>query len=153
MVLNKQFVISSLIINRFSKYKDIVVYLLGILTIYLYVFCFYFFTDRLPELGSLLAEVRFSNTFASTAVYSWKEIVLLSATGLSLLYAIFILKLQYDNKQVLLRKRLMTIHLITISMILMVVFIQLLLIILVIKFMVHLLLLVISLLNLIVMLQ
>jgi len=116
------FVVSSLIINRFSKYKDIVVYFLGILLVYLYVFCFYFFTDRLPELEKMLMDVRFHNTFAATAVYSWKEIVLLSATGLSLLYAIFILKIQYDNKPVLLRKRLVTIHLITISMLLMMIF-------------------------------
>lgn len=116
------FVISSLIINRFSKYKDIVVYLLGILTTYLYVFCFYFFTDRLPELEKMLMDVRFYNTFTATAVYSWKEIVLLSATGLSLLYAIFILKIQYGNKPVLLRKRLVTIHLITVSMLLMMIF-------------------------------
>ena len=116
------FVISSLIINRFSKYKDIVVYLLGILTVYLYVFCYYFFCDSLPELYKMLSELKFHNTFAVTTVYSWREIVLMSAAGVSMLYAFFILKLQYDNKQVLLRKRLMTIHLITISMILMMVF-------------------------------
>ena len=116
------FVVSSLIINRFSKYKDIIVYFLGILTIYLYVFCFYFFTDRLSELGEMLMEVRFYNTFAATAVYSWKEIVLLSATFLSLLYCFFILKIQYDNKPVLLRKRLVTIHLITFSMLMMMIF-------------------------------
>lgn len=116
------FVVSSLIINRFSKYKDIIVYFLGILTIYLYVFCFYFFTDRLSELGEMLMEVRFYNTFAATAVYSWKEIILLSATFLSLLYCFFILKIQYDNKPVLLRKRLVTIHLITFSMLMMMIF-------------------------------
>lgn len=116
------FVVTSLIINRFSKYKDIVVYFLGILTVYIYVFCFYFFTDRLPELEMLLKDVRFYNTFAATAVYSWKEIVLLSATGLSLLYAVFILKIQYDNKPVFLRKRLVTIYLITISTLLMMIF-------------------------------
>lgn len=116
------FVVSSLIINRFSKYKDIIVYFLGILTIYLYVFCFYFFTDRLSELGEMLMEVRFYNTFAATTVYSWKEIVLLSATFLSLLYCFFILKIQYDNKPVLLRKRLVTIHLITFSMLMMMIF-------------------------------
>lgn len=116
------FVISSLIINRFSKYKDVVVYFLGILVVYVYVFCFYFFTDRLPELGQMLMKVRFYNTFAVTAVYSWKEIVFLSATGLSLLYSVFILKIQYDNKPLLLRKRLVTIHLITISTLLMMIF-------------------------------
>lgn len=116
------FVVSSLIINRFSKYKDIIVYFLGILTIYLYVFCFYFFTDRLSEFGEMLMEIRFYNTFAATAVYSWKEIVLLSATFLSLLYCFFILKIQYDNKPVLLRKRLVTIHLITFSMLMMMIF-------------------------------
>lgn len=116
------FVISSLVINRFSKYKDIVVYLLGILTVYLYVFCYYFFSDNLPVLYKMLSELKFYNTFAVTTVYSWREIVLMSVAAVSLLYVIFILKLQYDNKQLLLRKRLMTIHLITISMILMVVF-------------------------------
>ena len=116
------FVISSLIINRFSKYKDIIVYLLGILTVYLYVFCCYFFADNLPALFGMLSKLRFYNTFSVTTVYSWREIVLMSAAGVSLLYAIFILKLQYDSKQLLLRKRLMTIHLITISTLMMMVF-------------------------------
>ena len=57
-----------------------------------------------------------------TGVFSWKEIVLVSAAAVSLLYAVVILKIQYGNKQVLLRKRLMTIHLITITTLLMMVF-------------------------------
>ncbi|MBO4655246.1 MAG: hypothetical protein J5644_06850 [Bacteroidales bacterium] len=122
MVFVAFFVIASLVINRFSKYKDIVVYLLGILTVYLYVFCYFFFSDSLPELTAMLSGLRFYNTFAVTTVYSWREIVLLSAAVLSLLYAVFILKIHYGNKPLLLRKRLLTIHLITITTLLLMVF-------------------------------
>lgn len=116
------FVISSLVINRFSKYKDIIVYILGILLVFLYTFCYYLFTDRLPELYKMLTELKFYVSFLVTGVFSWKEIVLVSAAAVSLLYAVVILKIQYGNKQVLLRKRLMTIHLITITTLLMMVF-------------------------------
>ena len=116
------FVISSLIINRFSKYKDIIVYILGILLVYLYIFCFYFFCNRLPELYQFVTEIRFYNTFMMTEMYSWKVMVLIATTVASLLYAIVVLKIQYDSKTVLLRKRLITIHLITMSTLLLMAF-------------------------------
>lgn len=116
------FVISSLIINRFSKYKDIIVYFMGIALAFLYTLCFYFLTDRLPELYQLLSEMKLYVSFTMTEAYSWKEFALLAAAALSLLYSFVILKIQYDNKQVLLRKRLMTIHLIAITSLLMMVF-------------------------------
>ena len=116
------FVISSLIINRFSKYKDIIVYILGILLVYLYIFCFYFFCNRLPELFQLVSEIRFYNTFAMTEMYSWQVMVLIATTVASLLYATVVLKIQYDSKTLLLRKKLITIHLITMSCLLLMVF-------------------------------
>lgn len=116
------FVISSLVINRFSKYKDIIVFILGILSVYVYTFCFYFFSNRLPELYQMVSGIRFYNSLAMTEVYSWKVMVLIATTVASLLYAIVVLKIQYDSKTVLLRKRLITIHLITMSTLLLMAF-------------------------------
>lgn len=119
IVLMALFVVSSLIVNKFSKYKDIIVFFLGILLVYIYVFCFYFFTNRLTELYQILSELRWYNTIGMTSVFTWREIVLVSALGLSLLYSLLILKIEYNNKQIFLRKRLITIHLITICVLLM----------------------------------
>lgn len=122
MVFVAFFVISSLVINRFSKYKDIIVYILGILLVCLYCFSFYFFSNRLPELYQFVSGIRFYNTFAMTEMYSWQVMVLIATTVVSLLYATVVLKIQYDSKTVLLRKRLITIHLITMSCLLLMVF-------------------------------
>ena len=122
MVFVAFFVISSLIINRFSKYKDIIVYILGILLVCIYIFSFYFISNRLPELYQFVSGIRFYNTFAMTEMYSWQVMVLIATTVVSLLYATIVLKIQYDSKTVILRKRLITIHLITMSCLLLMVF-------------------------------
>lgn len=122
VILLSFFVIFSLIINKFSKHKDIAVFLLGILTVYLYVFCYFFFTDQLVELRNQLSQMHWYNTFRATSVFSWREILLVSAAVLSWFYSILILKIEYGNKQVLLRKRLLTIHLIMISTLLLLIF-------------------------------
>lgn len=119
IILMSAFVISSLIVNKFSKYKDIFAFLLGLLLVYVYIFCFYFFTDRLQELYQILSELHWYNTIGATQAFTWREIVLVSATALSLFYSLLILKIEYNNKQVVLRKRLLTIHLITFCMLLM----------------------------------
>ncbi len=116
------FVVNSLIINRFSKYKDILIVLFGIFLVYLYVFCYYLFTDRLVEFYKTILCIQWGDTFSSTVVFSWREIVLLATAATSILYAFTVLKIEYDNKQIILRKRLLTIHLIMISCILMMVF-------------------------------
>jgi hypothetical protein len=122
MVFVAFFVISSLIINRFSKYKDIIVYILGILLVCIYIFSFYFISNRLPELYQFVSGIRFYNTFAMTEMYSWQVMVLIATTVVSLLYATIVLKIQYDSKTVILRKKLITIHLITMSCLLLMVF-------------------------------
>lgn len=122
VILVSFFVMASLIINRYSKYKDIFIFLLGIVLVYLYVVCFYFFNDRIADLQQQLSQLQFYNTIKATEVFSWKEILLVAALAVSLLYFYVVLQLEYGNKQVLLRKRLFTIHLLTVTTLLLMVF-------------------------------
>lgn len=116
------FVISSLIINRFSKIKDILLLLIGILLVYIYFFCYYFFTDQLPLLFAMLSQWQFVTIFTSLSGVAWQEIVLIIVASIGILYAGACLKSHYDNKLIVYRKRLINIHLLTFTGILMMLF-------------------------------
>lgn len=122
MIFLSFFVVSSLIVNKYSKYKDVIAFFIGLLLVCLYVVCYYFLTDQWSVMCGLVAGKGFYDTFASTPVFTWREIVLLAATVVSLLYALFVVKSYYDNKQILLRKRLLTIHLMLLTMLLIMIF-------------------------------
>lgn len=116
------FVISSLIINKFSKAKDILAFCIGMLLVIIYLFCFYFFTDDIYGLLDPMSKLKLTNCFAATAAWTWREIVLLSVMSVTLLYAIIVDKISFETRPIALRKRLSTLNLMTISCLLMFIF-------------------------------
>lgn len=122
MIFLSFFVVSSLIVNKYSKYKDIIAFVIGLVIVYLYAICYFFLTDQWSVLRELVVGKGFYDTFATTAVFTWREIVLLAATAVSLLYTVFVVKQHYDTKPILLRKKLVTIHLMMLTMLLMMIF-------------------------------
>ncbi|MCQ2272443.1 MAG: DUF6427 family protein [Bacteroidales bacterium] len=116
------FVVSSLIINKYSKTKDILAFLIGILLVIVYLFSYFYFTDNVSGLLSLIPGLKLSNCFDATKIWSWREILLLTTTGIALLYGIVVDKIHFDTQPIALRKRMATINVMTISCILMFVF-------------------------------
>lgn len=104
------FVIISLTINRFNKTKDIALFFIGMITLYLYFFCYYFFTDQLSLLFNFLSEISFVSIFSNPLTLDWHDITLLCVTIVSVLYAIVCLKSHFDNRLIIFRKRLINIH-------------------------------------------
>ncbi|MEG1556506.1 MAG: hypothetical protein RR356_07270, partial [Bacteroidales bacterium] len=113
------FVIATLIVNRFNKSKEIVIAIIGLVILYLYFFSYYFFTDQLEIIKKLCTDFPYFIFLKSNIIPPVWQIVKTIIWLLVVLYALFTLKLQYDNKLIVMRKRLIAIHLLLIGIIVM----------------------------------
>ncbi len=105
------FLILALITNRFSKSKEILIMVFGLLFVYVYVFSVSFFTDSFSTLSDSLKNLSFFNLFKDFKSLTVFDYVFVVYTVTLVSYLIIQLKLFYDNKLIVLRKRLVTIHL------------------------------------------
>lgn len=99
------YLIFSLFANRYSSFKEIVILLSGVLMSYIYVFTCFFLSDSLPALHE---SVRHLRLFGIVSRFKMLRIVDWICAGFLLLSTIYIiarLKLYYDNRLIVLRKR------------------------------------------------
>jgi len=103
-------VIATLIINQFSRIKEIGILLFGFLLLYYFFFSFYFFKDNLREWLFTFQEIKFMGVFSSAI--SNMGVRLFSIISLSIVYLLFILrfKLLSDTKVVIQRNRIVTLN-------------------------------------------
>lgn len=109
-VLAVIFLLLALITHRYSKPKDVLILLFGLLFVYAYVFSIAFFTDSVPALTASFKNLAFFGMFKDIKSLSLYDYIFLGYSALLVVYLIIQLKLFYDNKLIVLRKRLVTIH-------------------------------------------
>lgn len=106
------FVIASLVVNRFSKAKDIVISILGILTTYIYYVSYYFLTDQVELLRWNFATTDFFVFYQVFSPFSIKLLIFTILFFFLTFYSTSKLKLFFDNKLIVLRKRLIAVNII-----------------------------------------
>lgn len=116
------FVVMALIANRFSKAKEILILIGGLLTTYIYVFTAYYFSNQLPSLGKMLTSYPYFAIIHTFPTLRIIDMVMAGYVMLLTFYLSAVLKLYYDNKLIVLRKRLVTIHLLMFVTVVMLVF-------------------------------
>ena len=103
-------VIATLVINQFSRIKEIGILLFGFVLLYFYFFTFYFFKNNLHDWLFTFQEIKFMGVFSSPI--SKMGVTLFSIISLSVVYLLFILrfKLLSDTKVVIQRNRIVTLN-------------------------------------------
>lgn len=104
------FLLLALITHRYSKSKEILIMLFGLLFVYAYLFSFAFFTDSVTVLNASFKNFSFFGLFKGFKELTIFDYVFVVYTVLLVAYLIIQLKLFYDNKLIVLRKRLVNIH-------------------------------------------
>lgn len=102
------FLILSLFANNYSKAKEICILLAGLLMVAIYTLTYFFLSDKLPVLGNSIKHLQFFyiiRNVKSLTVLNW---ILASFLFFSLFYLIAVVKLYFDNKLIVLRKRFVT---------------------------------------------
>lgn len=102
------FLIFAILTNRFSRMKDVIILLSGLLFVAVYLFTYGYLTDMLPQLLASYKKVDFFGFIEHARemrVIDWVSTAMLLATSI---YMIVVLKLYYDNKLIVLRNRFMT---------------------------------------------
>jgi len=111
------FLTMALITHRYSKSKEIAIMLFGLLFVCAYLFGGYFIAGKMPVLVESFKLLSFFGVFKSVKTLDVFDYVLLGYTVLLVTYLIIQLKLFYDNRLIVLRKRLVTIHLLMFVMV------------------------------------
>lgn len=104
------FAVLALTSNQFAAFKDVLIFLLGFLTALLYVFAYYFMSGGLPQLSCMLSQYPYFGFFRVPGVWSAANVVRAVYCSLLAVYLIIALKLFFDNKLIVLRKRLVSVH-------------------------------------------
>ena len=110
------FITISLIINRFSKTKDIFLSLFGFLIPLIYFCSYFFFTDQLDILGSSISKFSFFGFINSIGLLTIQNMIFLGFTTVGLLYFIITLSVTFSQKLIVLRRRLAVINVLTASL-------------------------------------
>jgi len=95
--------ITSLIINQFSKLKEIIILLFGFSLVYLYFFSFFFLTDNLNEWMLTFREISvfgFIHSGITTPVF-----LLISLLSLSVIYLYFIIRIRIISESKIIKHR------------------------------------------------
>lgn len=95
----------SLFANRYSSFKEIVILISGVLMSYIYVFTCFFLSDSLPALHESVRHLQFVGIVAQFKTLRIVDWVCAGFLLLSTVYFIARLKLYYDNRLIVLRKR------------------------------------------------
>lgn len=108
------FLISSLLISRFSKFKDVLIAIIGFSIPYLYLFSFYFLQDRLLSFLETYQNIQLFSLFTS-GNFSILHILIASFALFLMIFLSLIVKINYDNKLIILRKRVISLALLLIT--------------------------------------
>jgi|GEM_PF-3200596 len=113
------YVIFSAVVNRYNKFRDIIIVFVGLLIPYIYVVAYHYFIGDLADLLDIYAQFRFSFPLFVTLRLSYWSIAAISVFVVSIIYIIIRLKLLFDNKLIVARKKLLSLNLLFISVVVM----------------------------------
>lgn len=108
------FVIFSLVINRFSKGKDIFIAIFGLLIPIIYFFSYGFFTDNLLMIIPTFQDFHFFGITSFFSDFKLVDLFFMILLVIILFYATVSLRISFSNKLIVMRKRLITINILTI---------------------------------------
>lgn len=98
------FLFSAMLVSRYGKAKDIFTAFIGYLIPYIYLFTYYFFTDNLLTYLESYQNIAFFSLFSSPH-FSFLHLIFASILFCAILFSFFIIKRNFDNKLIILRKR------------------------------------------------
>lgn len=101
------FMVFVLLTDKNYRPKDIFVLIFGILLVVIYLFSYYYLSDSLPTLWASCHQLTFFAFFAHISELNVLDWVLVGFLLLSGFYVIAVLKIHYDSKLIVLRKRYM----------------------------------------------
>ena len=104
------FLLLALITHRYSKSKEIIILLFGLMFVYIYFFSACFFTNNFPVLIDSIKQLHFFGLIKNIPLLTVYDYVFVIYTIVFVVYLMIQLKLFYDNKLIVLRKRLVTMH-------------------------------------------
>lgn len=99
------FIVISLAINRLEKVRDVLVLLIGFLVPIIYVGAVYFFQGDFADFITVWRKLHFHPAIFAMKKISTVQIICLSVFALMIPYIVIQLKLLYDNKLIIIRKR------------------------------------------------
>ena len=102
------FLIISLLANRFSKFKEIMILICGFVFVYIYYFALAFLFDKIPLAISAIQNLQFFGLIHDFPSMKVLDMVLSGFLLLSVFFEMASLKLYFDSKLIVLRKRFMT---------------------------------------------
>ena len=106
-----------LAIDRIFKVKDILVAIVGVLLPYTYLFAYQFFTENITSYWHTISQIQFHFPLFEFKQYSVPALIGFGFFILFLLYIIIKLKVHYDNKLMILRKRMLLLNLLSIFLV------------------------------------
>jgi len=115
------FLITSLLISRFSKFKDVLIAIIGFFIPYLYLFSIYFLQDRLLNFFETYQNIQLFSLFNS-GNFSILHILIASFALFLMIFLSLIVKINYDNKLIILRKRVISLALLLLTTVIMILF-------------------------------
>ena len=107
------FITLSLVINRFSKAKDILLSLFGFSIPLIYFCSYFFFTDQLDVLENFITPSSFFGFMNSIDQLVSQDIIYIGFSFLPLIYFIITLSFVFSQKLIVLRRRLTVINVLT----------------------------------------
>lgn len=111
------FLVLALLTNRFSKFKEIIILFVGFLLVYLYVFSVGYLTNSTAHIMDTIRQTSFFTIFKNLNALKVLDYVLAGMLLVGMIYIMSALKLYFDNKLIILRKRYLTILLLFIVMV------------------------------------
>ena len=104
------FLIVSMVINTVISPKDIIVSLLGIITIGIYFIAYYFFIDKLDVLWVNFSQINLFEVFKTPLQLSTFEMIFIPLNFIILLYLVVKVSIIYENKVIVMRKKIITLN-------------------------------------------
>lgn len=111
-----------LLINRLEKMKEMMAAICGFVVTYIYVFAYHFFKGDLTDYAHSFQAIRFHFPLFTQSHFSLYAIIAAALLLLSLFYIVVRLKVYYDNKLIVMRKRFLALCLLAIFQLVMLVF-------------------------------
>lgn len=99
-----------LLTNRLNTVSDIFVTLIGMLIPYIYCFAFFFFSDDLPHLQDAITHTNLSFPLFTATHPTLISLISIGVAVLLLIYILVRLKIRFDYKLIIVRKRFVNTH-------------------------------------------
>ncbi len=116
------FLISSILISRFSKPKDVFVMLIAFFIPYIYLLSYYFFGEYLLTYFESYQYITYFSLFSELSSFSMLHLISALMVFCAIIVSFIIIKSNFDNKLIILRKRVIVLSLLFLISLFMIIF-------------------------------